>query len=285
MSQQTDHGFKAFTAGEALSKYRRVKLSSGSGTQVEYADSEDIGIGVTQEGVASGDRVAVKLWSGEGTFQVEAAGAFTVGDELYCADDGKFDDATSGGPSVLIALKTASGSASIIEANPRHANEGGTSLLYANVADSAEVENTVTETAFDKSKTINGAELRAGDVLEVIARAHVVDNNSTDTLTLKLYVGTEEIVTTGAVDVADNDIGFIHAFIQIRTTGGSGTLNAVGTVALGVPGTVTAKPFRKDEATEDISGDVALTVQATWSVAHADNEVELENLIVLRHRQ
>ena len=285
MSQQTDHGFKAFTAGEALTIYRRVKLSSGSGTQVEYADADDLGIGITQETVASGDRVAVKLWSGEGTFQVEAAGAFTVGDELYGADDGKFDDATSGGQSMLIAAKTASGDGSIVEALPRHAGESGAALLYANIADSAEVENTVTETAFDISKTIDGAKLRVGDVIEILARAYVVDNNSTDTLTLKLYAGTEEIVTTGAVDVADADIGFIHAFITVRATGASGSLAGGGLVALGVPGTVTAKPFRKDAATEDISGDVAITVKATWSVAHADNEVELEQLIVKLHRQ
>lgn len=285
MSQTTYGGVKAFVAGETLEIYRRVKLSSGSGTQVEYADADDLGIGITEAAAASGENIGVKLWASEGTFQVEAAGAFTVGDELYGADDGKFDDATSGGPSMLIAAKTASGDGSVVEALPRHAAEVGAALIYANIADSAEIENTTVETAFDQAKTIDGAKLRVGDVIEVIARAYVVDNNSTDTLNLKLYVGTEEIVATGAVDVADADIGYIHAFITVRATGAAGSIAGGGLVALGVPGTVTAKPFRKDAAAEDLSGDVAIDVKATWSVAHADNEVELEQMIVKLHRQ
>lgn len=152
--------------------------------------------------------------------------------------------------------------------------------LYANVADSAEVENTTTETAFDKSVTLYGQRFRIGDVIKVRAVCRVVDNNSTDTLTLKLYVGTEEIVSTGAVDVADGDVGYIDAEIVVRVLGSSGKLSGGGVHALGVPGTVTAKPFFKSEATEDISGAVPITVKATWSVAHADNEVLLEDLIV-----
>jgi len=38
---QFNIGSKAFTAGEAMEAYRRVKLSTGSGTQVEYADAGD----------------------------------------------------------------------------------------------------------------------------------------------------------------------------------------------------------------------------------------------------
>ena len=284
MATQNENGIKSFTAGEALAVWRRVKLTAGSGTQVEYADAEDKAIGITQAAAASGAQVAVRMLNCPGTFKATCAGAVSIGDHLYGAADGKVDDSTTAsGEAVLIALEAATADGDIIETMP--VLVGGSALLYANLADSAEVENTVTETAFDVSKTIKGAELQVGDVLEVLARAYVVDNNSTDTLELKLYVGTEVIVTTGAVDVADADIGYIHAFITVRATGASGSIAASGVVALGVPGTVTAKPFRKDAATEDISGDVEIAVKATWSVAHADNEVELENLIVIHHRQ
>lgn len=36
---QFNIGSKAFVAGEELEAYRRVKLSTGSGSQVEYADA------------------------------------------------------------------------------------------------------------------------------------------------------------------------------------------------------------------------------------------------------
>lgn len=281
MSAQNREGLKAFTAGEALAVYRRVKISSG--TTIVYADADDEGIGLTQAAADNGDMATVLLDNAAGSRKVTCSAAVDAGDILYGTDDGKVEDTTTAdGPGLYLALEAGSGDGAVIEAVPLAL---GTRVLYANLADSAEVENTTTETAFDKSKTIDGASLKVGDVLEIIASANVVDNNSTDTLNLKLYVGTEEVVATGAVDVADGDVGFIHAFVVVRAVGASGAISATGVHALGVPGTVTAKPFMKAQATEDISGDVAITVKATWSVAHADNEVELENLIIIKHRQ
>ena len=278
---QTNSGIKAFTAGEALEAYRRVKLNS-SGEAI-YADADDHALGTTEAVAASGAHVAVRMMNCPGSRLATAAGAFSINDVLYGAADGKVDDATTGGPGIFRALQAAAGDGEQVEVVPIHLEKTG--LIFANLADSAEVENDTAETAFNVSKTINGAELQVGDVLEVIARAYVVDNNSTDTLALKLKVGAEEIVTTGAVDVADADIGYIHAFVIVRALGASGALQASGVVALGVPGTVTAKPFRKASATEDLSGSVAITVTGTWSAAHADNEVELEDLIIIHHRQ
>lgn len=281
MSQTNDNGFASFVAGEAISQYARVKLNTSR--QVVEADADDKGIGTAVIETASGAHCTVKLWTAPGSHKVVAAGAVSVNDIVYGADEGKVDDVVGTGIAVGRALEAATADGNIIEILPM-ASEG-TGLVYSNVADSAQVENTTTETAFDKSKTIDGATLQVGDVIEVVAQGFVEDNNSTDTLNVKLYFGTEEIVATGAVDSADNDIFTIHAFIFIRTLGASGTIAACGYHSNGVPGTVTAKPFRKAEATEDISGDVAITVKATWSVAHADNECELENLAVILHRQ
>lgn len=276
-------GLKAFTAGEALEAYRRVKLNSSQ--EVVYADADDIGIGITEDAAASAGVVTVRLHNAPGTRKVVCAAAVDIGDILYGADDGKVNDIVTVGPAMYEALAAGSADLSVIEVIPLGARATGSKLLYSNQANSADHENTTDEAAFDKSKTIDGASLRVGDVLEVVAQANVLDNNSTDTLTLRLKVGSEEIIATAAVDVADGDIGYIHAFIAVRALGASGAIAACGVQGLGVPGTVTAKPFFKSEAAEDLSGDVAITVTADWSVAHADNEVFLENLIVIHHRQ
>jgi hypothetical protein len=112
-----DNGIKTFTAGEALERARRVKLSSGYGDQVEYADGADDYIGVTLESVASGDPVAVKLKrASQGTVEVEASAAISAGDTIYGATDGKVSTSSTGTDKFGKALEAASGSGAIIEA-------------------------------------------------------------------------------------------------------------------------------------------------------------------------
>jgi len=280
--QENETGLRDFTAGEALAIYRRVKLNSSQ--QAVYADADDVGIGSTINAAASAGSVTVKLWNHPGTRKLTCSAAVDIGDILYGADDGKVSDVpTTDGPSVGIALQAGSANLAVIEVIPQ-VDRGG--LVNAAIADSTDVENTTTETAFSTgSRTIDGSKLVAGDVIHVVAQARVTDQNSTDTLTVKLYLGTEEICTTGAVDSADEDIVLIDAYITVRIAGASGHLQACGVVANGVIGTVTAKPFRKADAAENISGDVAIAVKATWSVAHADNEVNLETFIIQVIRQ
>ncbi|MGE4056477.1 MAG: hypothetical protein AB7F99_16940, partial [Vicinamibacterales bacterium] len=106
--------------------------------------------------------------------------------------------------------------------------KGGSTLLYAATADSAEVENTITETAFDTgSFSIPGGFLQAGDVLEIVFGGTVNDNNSTDTLTIKIKLGTKILLVTAAVDVADVDIFGGICRLMILTVGATGTAVAV----------------------------------------------------------
>lgn len=154
-------------------------------------------------------------------------------------------------------------------------------ILISNIAHSTSVENTTTETAFDNATvTIDGAALRLGDILHVNADVWVEDNNSTDTLQLQLYLGTEVVWDSGAVDVADDDFGSIDIDIMINTLGSSGKFIATGVGSLGVPGTIVPKTVHLPLATEDISGDTDLKLTATWSVAHGDNECECTRFIV-----
>lgn len=201
-----------------------------------------------------------------------------IGKPVYASDDATLTLTAGSNSRVGFVWKYVAANTAIIEFTP--AEIGESAIAYSATAASAEVENTTDETAFDKSKTLDGSQFAAGDVIRIRAQGVVVDNNSTDTLTVKLYLGTEEIVSTGAVDVADGDIFYIDCDIVVRTTGATGTIVAAGVVGLGVIGTVTAKPFLKAQATEDISGNVAVALKATWSVAHADNEVRLDILNV-----
>ena len=98
MSQQIENGLKTFMAGEALEAYRRVKLSAGSGSQVEYADVNEPSIGITQVKVGSGEMVTVALR--------------TTG-----RNDGKVQDTDPGAGTIRgVALEASTADGDIIEA-------------------------------------------------------------------------------------------------------------------------------------------------------------------------
>lgn len=155
--------------------------------------------------------------------------------------------------------------------------------LKATIANSTAHSNSTDEATLD-SVTIAAADVSAGDVLEVTALVCATATNGSDTLAVRLLVGTEEIVTTGAVDVADNDVALIHAFVTLRAVGSSGSISAHGTVGLGASGTVTAKAFRKAAASEDLSAAFTVTVRADWSAASSSNSCRLEDFVVIQHR-
>lgn len=107
---------KNFTATENLLAFRRVKLTSGSGTAVEYADQSDSSnyIGITFENVDAGETIAVILKGMQETVKATASEAFVVGATLYAANDGKVSD-TSSGNAIGTALEAASGNNSVVE--------------------------------------------------------------------------------------------------------------------------------------------------------------------------
>jgi hypothetical protein len=272
-----DTGVKTFTSGTTHARGLRVILSS-SVTAAAGALDRELGT-ILSAVVVSGDPAAVMLRSKQGTCEFVAAGVVAVGDRVYGAASGKVSTTANSNP-IGTALTAAAGDGEIIEVL-RDDGVGG--KLYTNVASSAEHENTQTEALFDKSVSIPANSLKAGDVIHVVAAVTVNDNNSTDTLTLVLYLGGltgVAIISTAAVDVADADVGYIDAWITLRTVGANGTLVATGIQGLGVPGTVTAKPWVKASTAIDTTAALTVGVGADWSVAHADNEAELTSLIV-----
>jgi hypothetical protein len=107
---------KTFTATEALEAYRRVKLTSGSGTAVEYADQSDSSsfIGSTIEKVALGSPVGIEFKGTTKTQKATAADSFAVGAVLYAANDGKVSDSSSGN-AIATALEAAGANGDIVE--------------------------------------------------------------------------------------------------------------------------------------------------------------------------
>lgn len=118
MSQQIENGLKTFTAGEVLEAYRRVKLSAGSGSQVEYADADDACIGITQiKAEAVGDMVTVALITTGRTFKVTANEAIAAGASIYAGNDGKVQDTDPGAGTIRgTVLEATTADGDIIEA-------------------------------------------------------------------------------------------------------------------------------------------------------------------------
>lgn len=202
---------------------------------------------------ASGDQVMIQECAPNDRMlmRLKAGQSATKGNELISAGDG----------SLIVALVKAG-------------------LLYESVAASASIASTTAETAFDKSFTLPANSLRVGDVLRIRIQTIAPTTNSTDTLTVKLYIGSLMIVTTGAVDVANGDIGFIDAIVTVRTIGASGTVEGAGEVGLGVPGTVTGKPFLLASSALDTTVANVVVAKATWSVSSASDIVRLDTMTV-----
>ena len=171
-----------------------------------------------------------------------------------------------------------------MKSHPLMSPKGQPRMEACAIASSSTLTNTVTETAFSNATTyLDG--LQPGDMIEIVGACYVASAQSTDTLTVKVYFGTEEICTTGAVNSTTADIVHVHAYIVVTAGGSGGYVRATGTVTNGVEGTATALPFRKASAAETLVGACYVKMTGKWSVAHADNQVACEEWIVIVHRR
>ncbi len=110
-------GVLTLEAGEALARYRRVKVESGTvkdPVEVIYADAGEQHIGTAEYAVADGDIAAIRPRTMSGSQLGTAAGAFSRGATLYGAADGKIDDASSGS-AIGIALEAATADGDVVE--------------------------------------------------------------------------------------------------------------------------------------------------------------------------
>lgn len=158
-------------------------------------------------------------------------------------------------------------------------------VVYSSVAASAVHSDTTTEALFDKQYSIPANTLVAGSVVKVRFQGIATATNSTDTLTIKLYIGGlsgTAILTGTATNATDNDIFTGEALIQIRTAGASGTLVAIASGNIVPAATRVAVPVFQITASTTIDTTAAqvVGVGADWSVASSSNSARLDIMVV-----
>ena len=170
-------------------------------------------------------------------------------------------------------------------------NRADVQLVYGNTAFSDElVDSAAAFTDFSLTRTLEGENLKAGDVVEIRGTVLFEDFNAADTLDLKLLFGTEVILqTTDQTPAADEDTISFQIFVTVKTAGSSGKLYVHGNWWTDLNGTVVCyikAPAYANAAGlgEDISGDVVIYCQGDWSAEHADNECVLTDLKVWVHK-
>ena len=110
MATQNDTGKMTYEAGGAISRGARVKMS-GTDTVVAAGAGEQ-SIGVALDAVASGGRVAIKLWNAPGTHIALADAAIAVNTEVYGAASGAVST-TASGAKVGITFEASSGAGEV----------------------------------------------------------------------------------------------------------------------------------------------------------------------------
>lgn len=165
------------------------------------------------------------------------------------------------------------------------ADDGPFAMPYiaANAAaTSTTLTNTTTETAFSNGVyTIPANSLRAGHLIRVRFQGIAMTTNSTDTLTVKLYIGGTggtALIAMAATDVTNNDVFQGEYEIAIRTDGSSGTMAGCGTYK-SVPaaeGTMTVKDDILASTAIDTTTSQDVTVTGKWSVASTNDTCRLD---------
>ncbi len=158
-------------------------------------------------------------------------------------------------------------------------------IVYTNTAASTAVSATTTETEFDANYTIPANSLSGGQLIRIRFQGIATATNSTDTLTIKLYIGGKAgtaLISMAATDVANNDVFQGEYSLIIRTTGSSGTVVGCGSYK-SIPaaeGTMTIKDDILASTTIDTTAAQKLCVSATWSSNNAGNSCRLDVFVV-----
>lgn len=158
-------------------------------------------------------------------------------------------------------------------------------LVQMSLAEGAEHENTTTEGSIAR-KTFAAGELVPGKVYGFECGVIVNDNNSTDTLTLAVRMGTTSatpasntaIASSAAVDVADGDVAIVKGTIHVQSA-----TRYVFNVEMSEPDAIATISMKcQGPVLFTAVADTAyyLDVTADWSVAHADNEVAAMSFVV-----
>lgn len=151
------------------------------------------------------------------------------------------------------------------------------------VAASTGVTNTVnTEQSFaGASIAIPAHSLRVGDIIQGTVQGVISASASTDSLTVKVKIGSNIVAVTGAPDAETGDKFVIHWSLKVRTIGASGTAvceamtwngtQAAAASAADIPSGSALASF-----TLDTTAAVTITASGTWSATNATCTANLE---------
>jgi hypothetical protein len=192
-------------------------------------------------------------------------------------------------PGDLLALRLPAAAPAVVIGNALVSNGDGcvvksaivSPLLYGSIAASTTVSNTVsTEQFYDVTYSVPANTLRDGDVLRI--RGHVVVSAvaSTDTLTVKVYLGAALLLATLALDSTASDVVMFDILVKVRTDGASGTIVANGMRANGPVATATFTPYVLASTALDTTVANIIRASSTWSATSATCTSALQDLSV-----
>lgn len=166
--------------------------------------------------------------------------------------------------------------------NPVLGWSGG--VVYRTLAAGTALTASSTETLLG-SFAIPANTLVAGSIIKLRYQGIVTASNSTDTITVKAYIGGlsgTAILTGTATDAANSDVFMGEAVIQIRTAGESGTFVANGMHADVPEASGSAVPVYEITASTaiDTTAEQVVGVSGKWSTTDAGNSCRLDMLIV-----
>jgi len=157
--------------------------------------------------------------------------------------------------------------------------------IYVLTAAGTALSNSTDETVL-ASTSLAPYSIQPGKVYHVRAAVIATATNSTDTLTVRLRVGSVALTGTvvgssGAVDVANSDVVTLQVEFVVRDADSSSVVLAHGAVsAPGAEGTATLRVAFESLALDNaVTQHIAITGQ--WSAASASNSCRCDALTVL----
>lgn len=233
-------------------------------------------VGVVVSGTAgtttfgAGADIIVRVW-GQADAYVNGTTDITVEDPLFLSSGSKV--ATSVAATVAVGTNRLINTGDVPDANSR------------TVAASAAISNDAGPTAYSLSASIPANTLAVGDIIDIWAQGIMTATNVADTHVFSLRFGGDVVVATAAIDAVDGDIFVIHARVQVRTIGATGTWVGSGLFFSGTKGVAAGAAdipggYFIASTTEDTTAAITIDVTTTVSAASASNSSRLDMLQV-----
>jgi hypothetical protein len=151
----------------------------------------------------------------------------------------------------------------------------------SSIADSSAITGTSVETAFNVTATLPANFWRPGGRVRITGFVVATSTNGSDTLLIKLKLGSTVLLANVATDATNGDVVFFDFTVQCRTIGASGTIIGWGiTNNSGASGVAAGVPVTLNSTAIDTTATGAITVTATWSSSSGSNSCLLRALTV-----